>query len=434
MNASALISRVLAPIVDTIRTLQSRRATVAITGLICAFVLALSYVSAGALGYNPARSTITLHVQLPESGGLLAGQDVTLRGIHIGTVEDIGVTEDGLRADIAIDPSVGIPKDAEFRVSGLSPAGEQYLDIRPTGKNGPFLRNGDTVAMNQTATPVQFHKLVMDAEGLLAQLDPAELAAMTKEIGVGKEGPKKLANILDGGVFLISTLDSVLPETIRLIGNSRTVLAMISDAGAKLRETGSNTRDVVAGASRMEGGYRTLVGSGSRPLSALDSVIADNSDTMVQLLGNLTTVAQLSYVRVPALKALFPPVEQRGSVIDAVGSIFHDGYVWEIVDPYPRYSCDYNLPRHPPSQADFPEPYRYTYCANPDPAVLVRGARNAPRPPGDDTASPPPEYDRLAVTDPTPVGPNTIPTPYGGPRRTWRHPPNRNQENPCPSD
>ena len=69
----------------------------------------------------------------------------------------------------------------------------------------------------------------------------------------------------------------------------------------------------------------------------------------------------------------------------------------------------------PPSRPDYPEPYLYTYCDNPDPAVLVRGARNAPRPPGDDTAGPPPGANPLATTDPTPSGPLTIPLPYGGP-------------------
>ena len=49
-------------------------------------------------------------------------------------------------------------------------------------------------------------------------------------------------------------------------------------------------------------------------------------------------------------------------------------------------------------------------------ALLVRGARNAPRPPGDDTAGPPPGQDPLAVTDKSPdIPPYTIPTPYGGP-------------------
>ena len=75
-----------------------------------------------------------------------------------------------------------------------------------------------------------------------------------------------------------------------------------------------------------------------------------------------------------------------------------------------------SLPRRPPSQADFPEPYRYTYCDNADPSVLVRGARNAPRPPGDDTAGPPPGYDPTKQTDATPnYPPYTLPTTYAGP-------------------
>ncbi|MEB3052292.1 MlaD family protein [Mycolicibacter sp. MYC123] len=413
----------MAAVIDGFRAVAARSTTVAILGLIAALVISLGYIVAGTLGYNPARSVITLHVRLPESGGLLARQDVTLRGVHIGTIESVQVDNDGVVAEVSIDPRVRIPRDAPFKVSGLSPAGEQYLDIRPTHKQGPFLRDGDTIGAGQASVPIQFHRLVMDAEGLLAQVDPETLSAMSKELGVTRAGPGKLAAILDGGVFLISTMDSVLPETIRVIRNSRTVMTFATDAGPALQQTATDIRAVMAGATKMEGGFRRLVGDGSHALNALDAVVADNTDTMVQLLVNLTTVAQLSYVRVPALRALFPPEEQRGSVLDAVGSVFRDNAVWEYVDPYPRYSCDYGLPRQAPSQADFAEPYLYTYCANPDPSVLIRGARNAPRPPGDDTANPPAGYDRTAKADPTPTGPYTIPTPYGGPPPDLAPPP-----------
>lgn len=423
MSVPNIFQRCAGAAVDSVQAIRARRTAVALAGLFLTLTAAFGYISLGTFGYNPVRATVGLRIQLSESGGLLASQDVTLRGVQIGKVLAVQVDGDGVVAEIEIDPDLQIPKDAAFRVSGLSPAGEQYLDIRPANGTGPFLRDGDTVSATQTDIPVQFHRLVTDAEGLLAQLDPAKLSAMTKEMGVGAAGPAKLSAIFDGGVFLISTLDSVLPETIRVIRNSRTIFTMVTDAESELLETATDVREIVAGANRMEGGYRQLVDTGSRPLTALDAVIADNSETMVQLLGNLTTVAQLSYVRVPALKALFPPLEQRGSVIDAVASTFRDGGVWEIGDPYPRYSCDYNLPRRPPSQADFPEPYRYTYCNNPDPAVLIRGARNAPRPPGDDTDRPPPGHDPLATTDPAPVGPNTIPTPYGGPPKNLAPPP-----------
>ena len=85
------------------------------------------------------------------------------------------------------------------------------------------------------------------------------------------------------------------------------------------------------------------------------------------------------------------------------------------MDIYPRYSCDYGTPRIPPASADFPEPYLANYCGDTDPAVLIRGAKNAPRPAGDDTYGPPPGADLGKQTDPSPQGRFTVPTPYGGP-------------------
>lgn len=164
----------------------------------------------------------------------------------------------------------------------------------------------------------------------------------------------------------------------------------------------------------MDGGFRTLVERGEPQLATLDNLIADNRQNVVQILGNLSTTSQVIYQRIPGLEYIWRP--DRDPFIDRFASVVHDGGVWAIGDIYPKYRCDYNLPRHPPSDASFPEPYKYTYCEDQDPSLLVRGARNAPRPPGDDTAGPPPGYDPHAVTDKTPHYPGyTIDTPYGGP-------------------
>jgi virulence factor Mce-like protein len=407
-------------IVDSVRALARRRILMALIGLLLTLVIATSYVVIGSLRVNPTRSTIAVRVMLPNSGGLLANQDVTLRGVPIGRVESVDLTDRGVSAVAVFSDAVRIPQDTAARVSALSPAGEQYLDFRPETDEGPYLTDGSTLAEHQTSVPTPFATLISDFEGLLKQVDPNKIAAIEAELRVGKDGPKKLAALVDGGTFLITTLYSVLPQTVSVLRNSRFVLTTLGDTRSGLRATTQNLQDILGGVNAMDGGYRRLVDTGSVPLTQLDNVIADNSDTMVQLLGNLTTIAQLAVVRVPALQALFPTT--RGSVVDALNGVVHDGGIWVVADAYPRYACDYNLPRYAPSQADFPEPYRNTYCANPDPAVLIRGARNAPRPPGDDTAGPPPAYDRLAKTDPTPVGPQSIPIPYGGPTMPYEPP------------
>jgi virulence factor Mce-like protein len=402
-------------VVRAVAYMSRHRFVTSCVGLAAALAIAGAYVLVGALQINPTRSTITVRVNLPNSGGLLPNQDVTLRGVTVGRVRSVRASGDGVQAVVSIDTDAHIPQSTTVRVAGMSPAGEQYLDFRPSGSSGkgPFLTDGGTIGKQQTSVPIPLTQLLTDANGLLAQLDPPKLAAILDELRVGPEGPKKLGDIFDGGALLISTLDSVLPQTISVLRNTRTVATMLADVAPGVRRTGADLRAVLHGANKLDGGFRNLVDRGGGQLSALDNLIADNSEVMVQLLGNLTTVSQLSYVRVPALKALFPT--DRGSALEAFGRIYHDDGIWVILNLYPRYACDYNLPRKPPVIPDYPEPYIYTDCANPDPAVLIRGARNAPRPAGDDTAGPPPNVDPLRTSDPTPQGAWTIPTPFGGP-------------------
>lgn len=376
-------------------------------------VVATAYLLVGALQVNPARSTYQITIALPDSGGLLANQDVSVRGLPVGRIESLRVTPNGVDAVANISSTVQIPVASTVRVSGLSAAGEQYIDFEPPSNTGPFLSGGSVVARDQATTPIPISQLLADADGMLAQTDPRKLDLIKSELSLSEDGPRKLTDIVDGGTFLLSTLDSVLPQTVSLLKTSRVVLTMLSDVNNGLAATSDNLDKVLKGVNPMIGGYRQLVDQAPAMLSSVDGLFDDNSDTMVGLLGNLVTTAQLLYVRTPALNALFP--NYRGSTVEALSSAIHEDGMWATVDIYPRYTCDYGTPRRNPSAADFPEPFLYGYCRDTDQSVLVRGAHNAPRPPGDDTAGPPPGADLAATTDPTPKGRYTIPTPYGGP-------------------
>ena len=408
--------------VDFVRALASHRVAVSVTGLVLTLIAATAYITVGSLGINPARSTIAVKVLLRDSGGLLANQDVTLHGVPIGRVTAVTFTATGVEASAEINSNIRVPRNSVVNVSALSPAGEQYLNFLPQQTGGPALTDGAVIGEEQTSVPVSLAQLLADSDGMLAQLDSEKLRVITDELRVGRQGPQKLAALLDGGAFLISTVDSVLPQTMSVLRNSRTVLTTLADAAPALDRTAHNLRRILAGVHAMDGGFRTLVDRGDAPLRAIDGIIDDNSKTMVQLLGNLTAVGQLAAARVPALDEMLNS-QRGGSGLAALSTGVHDGYVWVIADIYPRYACDYDLPRLPPSLPNYPEPYLYTYCKNPDPSVLVRGARNAPRPPGDDTAGPPPGYDPLAQAAPSPHVKSSIPTPFGGTPFPPKYPP-----------
>jgi virulence factor Mce-like protein len=376
-------------------------------------LVGLSYLTLGALRWNPLASVYRVTVELPASGGLLPNQDVTLRGVPIGKVEKLLITPAGVNAEIRLDSAVKLSESSKARVSGLSAAGEQYIDFDGGDGRSPFMAEGSDVALGRTAVPVTMADLLAHSDGMLKQIDTDKLNLIKKELSLSKDGPQKLSDIVEGGTFLLSALDGVLPQTTSLLNTTRVALQLVADKNEGMTVAAANLDEVFGGVSQMTGGFRVLTEQAPKSLAEIDTLIADNSDTMVSLLGDLTTLSELLYLRVPALNALFP--SHRGSVLDSFSGILHDNGFWLTVDFYPRYSCDYGTPRRPPSTAHYPEPFMYTYCLDDDPAVLIRGAKNAPRPAGDDTAGPPPGADLGRQTDPEPQGRYSVQTPYGGP-------------------
>ncbi|MFZ2530129.1 MAG: MlaD family protein [Rhodococcus sp. (in: high G+C Gram-positive bacteria)] len=403
-------------LVSGARYASAHRLVLSVIALALTLVLGVAYLVFGVFHLNPADRKIHIRVNLAESGGLLPDRNVTLRGVPVGRVTEVTLTDGGVVAVAAIDSSTQIPVGGEVRVAGLSLAGEQYLDFRPDSDSGPFLTDGAEIAIDDTSTPVPLSALMGNLDGMLAQIDPDTVRTIVDELGMSDQGPGKLTDIVDGGTFLISTLDSVLPQTVGVLNTSKIVLGTLSDSAAGLASTSRNLSTVLAGVESKDAGFRQLIDGAPATMQSVDTLFADNSPTMVQLLGNLATTAQMAYLRVPALHEFFFPATRGGSTLDALGTAFHDGGVWAFVNIYPRYSCDYDLPRQSPALPNFPEPFLHTYCANPDPSTLVRGARNAPRPPGEDVGyAPPAGADPLAQSDPTPIGPLSLPLEPGGP-------------------
>jgi len=392
---------------------RRHRTALSVLALVALLVGGVAYLFLNTLELNPARATIRVDVRLAQSGGLLPGQDVTLRGVAVGRVESVDIDGTGVRAVAVIDAAVPIPATGQVRVSSLSPAGEQFLDFQPTTDDGPYLTDGSVVDESNTSTPVPMATMLENMEPMLAQIDPDDLAVITKELGTGPEGVHKLRDIVHGGTFLVSTLHAVLPQTLGILQTDKVVLATLSETAPGLAATAANLDGTLRGVSAMDGGLRQLLEQTPATVRSIDALFADNSPTMVQLLGSLVTVTQMVNVRLPALQEFIFPQQRDGSTLQSIGTVFRDGGIWGAVDVYPRVPCDYPLPRSAPSRPDFPEPFLNTHC--PDPQLLPRGAAAAPRPPGDDTDKPAPGSDPLGRTSPTPQGPQTLPTPYAGP-------------------
>ena len=108
--------------------------------------------------YVGIRDYYTVKVHLAETGGLFTHSNVTYRGVSVGRVGPIGLTDDGVVAELRIDNSAPpIPTALQAVVANLSAVGEQYIDLRPTSTGAPYLGDGAVIEQPDTAHPGARH-------------------------------------------------------------------------------------------------------------------------------------------------------------------------------------------------------------------------------------------------------------------------------------
>ena len=184
-----MIAAIADRIVAVVRAGHRRRAWLSAGALIMTLVVAVGYLSLGALQVNPLASTYRVTIELPESAGLLPNQDVTLRGVRIGRVDRLDITPAGVNAVVNVNSSVPIPESSDVRVSGLSPAGEQYIDFVAQSNDGPYLRDGAVITQGRATVPVSLAQLLANADSMLAQVDTAKIELIKRELSLSKDGP-----------------------------------------------------------------------------------------------------------------------------------------------------------------------------------------------------------------------------------------------------
>ncbi|MEU4314033.1 MlaD family protein [Nocardia sp. NPDC024068] len=370
--------------------LVRRRVGVANIGLVIVLIAGCGYLGAEVLRINVLPdSTYRVTVELPGSGGLLTGNDVTFRGTRIGRVADVRVSETGIEAVAEIDSATEIPAGGTVVVGRLSAVGEQYLDFRPDADTGPYLRDGDRVDIARTRIPVTVQSLLSNMSAMISGLNPERLTVIVDELDKALAGgPDRLRNMISGISRAMAGLEGLLPQTEQLIEN----LSVIADT-TQYAQPDLSTLTGSAGAlfqqlTAADAEVRRLLDLAPGQLATLGGFITETQDPITNLVTNFVAITRAAKLRQPAIAALFPALRAGSAALNVP---VHDGMFHTLVDIWPRPTCEYNtIPVVPTERADS-RVRLYNYCVTDDPALQVRGSANAPRPNvPDNTAGPPP--------------------------------------------
>lgn len=351
-------------------------------------VAAMAYLALGVIGFSPLSRPYSVTMLMPDGGGIFPRAQVTYRGVPVGSVSSLQLTATGVTVHLSIHGGTKVPADVLAVVAERSPAGEQYVDLRPRTDGPPYLHAGSVIAAGDTRRPLPFSTLLTDLTRFSDSINRNDLSRLADALAQGFSGAgPDLQRLLDNTGAILASLRSVEPQTVDLLDSARTALDTAAAHRGDFRQISTALRQLADRIRASDPDLVRLLTQGPAAAGDVQGLLADNRDALATLLDNLLGVGRILADRLPALR------QTLTALPDATGRLagtVHGDQVWFDLITAGGPACDYPTPRRAPQDATPRPPYLYRYCEERNAQLQQRGSAAAPRPPGDTTAGPPP--------------------------------------------
>lgn len=327
----------------------------------------------------------TVVAHYPDSGGIFTGAEVTYRGVGIGSVGDLVLTDKGVDVELDIDKEWDkIPRDTIALVGNRSAVGEQYVELQPQTDDGPYLVEGSEI--DDVATPIATEKLLGDLSATVASVDRDALRTTVEELGKAFAGTgPDLQKIIDTGNSFIETANDNFDVTTALIRDSNTVLTGQLATQSSLRTFATQLSSFSTALAGADKDLRKVIDSGSVAATQLRTFLEQNGVELSDLLSNLVTTGRVTVKHIPGIKQLlvvYPYAVGAGQVVvGRNGDGDWDAHFGLILSTTMPCTDGYTKERHNPNTDRFKDrPMLDVGCTDTDPKVNPRGLQNLQRP------------------------------------------------------
>ncbi|QTI68750.1 MCE family protein [Gordonia polyisoprenivorans] len=272
----------------------------AIVTVIAIVAMALFYVRIPAM-FGVGRYAVTL--QLPNTGGLYENANVAFRGVNVGKVKSVRLTENGVAATLSIDSGTKIPTNSAASVHSVSAVGEQYVEFTPpTGdSSSDYLADGATVST--TDVPVEISSVLDQATALLNRVGDSNLRSLIDEAFDAFNGTAEdLRRLMDSMILLVDDADKNSDVTIDLVKQAGPLMATQSATADQIRAWTADAVKVTDQLRANNPEITDLLQKGPSVASSAQKLFASMDQSLPLLLANLNTVSKTTAVYLPNLQ------------------------------------------------------------------------------------------------------------------------------------
>jgi phospholipid/cholesterol/gamma-HCH transport system substrate-binding protein len=255
--------------------------SVSVIAVVVGTIVGLGRLSLGQTGYSG---------EFAQAAQINAGDQVTVAGINVGGVTDVGLAGDHVVVKFKVrnDVHVGNASHAAIKLTTL--LGRRYLELAPAG-SGKLA--GRTIALANTSVPYNLQEALADATTTFEQVDADRIAQSMTTLTNGLNGvPEALPQALANVKSLAAVISTRRDQIGSLLKSVDSITAMIHDQKANLGSLVIQGRDLLAEVVTRRQTVVRMLDSATALVNTIHRVIGDQPEinTMLDQLRDFSTM------------------------------------------------------------------------------------------------------------------------------------------------
>jgi phospholipid/cholesterol/gamma-HCH transport system substrate-binding protein len=329
---------------------------------------------------------VTAH--FADSGGIFAGAEVTYRGVTVGRVGRMELTDEGVDVMLDVEKDFDtIPADTKALVGNRSAVGEQYVELQPKSDGKPFLEEGSEIGRSDTDIPIATTKLLVDTQRFVNSVGKQDLRVVVDEFGAAfKDGGDDLTRLIDTSTSFIDVANENFELTRQLIRDSNTVLGTQLDKASAIQSFARDL-DLFSGTlAASDKDLRRVIDNGSATATQLRTFLEDNQVDLGKLINNLVTTGEVQIEHLAGTRMvliLYPYVVAGSFVVNSKSPDgFYDAHFGLMLEQSPKVckrGYDQSEVRDPDTDRGNKPMNEDARCVESAAESNPRGAQHAPR-------------------------------------------------------
>jgi phospholipid/cholesterol/gamma-HCH transport system substrate-binding protein len=264
---------------------------------------------------------VTVKLQADKIGNQLIKQsDVKVRGLIVGSVQDIAATSDGAELTLALNPESAklIPENVSARFLPKTLFGERFVSLEiPQQPSAKTLATGDVIPQDRTSSAVELEQAFSHLMPVLQAVQPQKLSATLTAISTALSGRgDQLGDTLTQLGTYIGELNPHEPELQHNLKALAEFSDHLKDAAPDLVQSLDNLSTTTRTVVDQQQNLSSLYGSLTQASVDLQTFLQNNKDNIISLVDTARPTAELLAKYAPEYPCVISQMADNVPLID----------------------------------------------------------------------------------------------------------------------